>query len=1189
MTQQIPLPTLSLSSRQWNLRPLQPLSASVRLVQDIASNPPTPLALKTITLPSQTALDQTLREAALWQQISHPAILKLHDVFQHNQTVSFLMEYCPTGPLTPRSERLALRAVSAIASALDYFLSLGHSAHANISTSHILLDARGAVKLAGFGYTRANRLATRPKLNELDDVRALAAVLFELIVARVYDPDNPSLPSSISQPTALLLKNVLFVKTRHIPQLMFFRYHLAAARGLVPSLESTPNSSDAPSADRTPPPRRIVPDDAIESEDQPNGHRPVISAPEPKPPLPDVSGDTAIELVRKVTADRHDPVSTDDIDLIVRACATEDGLPEKVFKVFFTLPISKNPVVAFNTITLLHYLLAEGPAKLTALAITHDGFLSWAESSWTRARIQSKSAKMHESATSFASGEIAWYMALLRKRIVFHAKFAQVLSTHWVPRPDGLASLGATRAAAVKSALEIVQSCGIFIRTVLASRDLLATLKQSPIPVVVSDLAKAYLAICWFYATSDDQTKPLLNQDFGVAHNATRLAMEAVKANGDVAAICASNFLLELKEDVPVELDSQKVTSALKKKKKKKKKKVPTTAMDNAQTTGNGEASDGEAGEIKVRQVRKSTAPEPIDDSADEEDGVYGGRESEEMLSKRDTRVQNGRRVSPPGRSAVAVGNMGEAAWSGGASHPVESGMSNGRQKLSLDVRRAAPRPDARVPPRTAPKTSAGYGVSPNRSPYPDEGVAGYQSPSENPTPAQNGSRQRISTAKRVGASKPPIESRVDRDFRQTGHRVNGKNHASYHGVPVSRRATDYRDIEQPDSESESSDDDVRKSSQRRKAKSARKHSRKRQDTSESSDPDDDSDEGTKAVERKEDKRRAKKVMSRPKSSRPPADERTIPFDKEPPKRPSRLKKATPPVDAADYRGGSREALAAAASGKKTPSMNPKFEVAPYEVQFGPQIGSGGFGVVFKAKFRTETVAIKKIHAHALSNANSVAEFQSEVAVLCTLNHPNILRFVGACTKPPNLMIITEFMARGTLFDLLHQSQTRVTWPMRKKFALDTCKGMRYLHDSKLLHRDLKSSNLMLDKDFNCKVGDFGLTRISRGSAAVQMTGQCGTFQYMAVEVLANKPYSEKADVFSFGILLWEMVARKLPYFGMQPMQVAIAVLQQGMRPPMPAKCPVPLAKLMRACWDSDPNRRPSFAQLVEALEAMPE
>lgn len=291
----------------------------------------------------------------------------------------------------------------------------------------------------------------------------------------------------------------------------------------------------------------------------------------------------------------------------------------------------------------------------------------------------------------------------------------------------------------------------------------------------------------------------------------------------------------------------------------------------------------------------------------------------------------------------------------------------------------------------------------------------------------------------------------------------------------------------------------------------------------------------------------------------------------------------------ANNREGSREALAAAASGKKTPQMNGGFEVAPYEVQFGQQIGSGGFGIVYKARFRGQTAAVKKIHGHALSNPASIAEFQSEVAVLCTLKHPNILVFMGACTKPPNLMIITEFMARGTLFDVLHQSQLRITWPMRRRFALDTCRGMRYLHDSKLLHRDLKSSNLMLDNDFACKVGDFGLTRTSAGTAAVQMTGQCGTFQYMAVEVLANKPYSEKADVFSFGILLWEMVARKLPYFGMQPMQVGIAVVQQGLRPTIPPRTPPPLSKLMRACWDSDPNRRPSFAQLVQMLEAMPE
>lgn len=412
------------------------------------------------------------------------------------------------------------------------------------------------------------------------------------------------------------------------------------------------------------------------------------------------------------------------------------------------------------------------------------------------------------------------------------------------------------------------------------------------------------------------------------------------------------------------------------------------------------------------------------------------------------------------------------------------------------------------------------------------------------------------------------------------------------HVPPRSKNGRKKRDadVSSEDAQAEARQADTKEKKSRRNGRGKKVAARRRKDEDSSTDGEGDessieSDDSEDARERKRAVKKNEKLGKRSEKKRT--------AEKIPP--PRKAPVVVPPngnsrvVARVENRQGSKEALAAAASGQKTPQINPSFECAPYEVQFGQQIGSGGFGVVFKAKFRGNIVAVKKIHSHALSNRASIGEFQSEVAVLCTLKHPNILAFMGACTKPPNLMIITEFMGRGTLFDVLHQSQLRITWPMRRRFALDTCRGMRYLHDSKLLHRDLKSSNLMLDNDFNCKVGDFGLTRTSAGTAAVQMTGQCGTFQYMAVEVLANKPYSEKADVFSFGILLWEMVARKLPYFGMQPMQVGIAVVQQGLRPTIPPRTPAPLSKLMQACWDTDPNRRPSFAQLVQMLEAMPE
>jgi len=269
-------------------------------------------------------------------------------------------------------------------------------------------------------------------------------------------------------------------------------------------------------------------------------------------------------------------------------------------------------------------------------------------------------------------------------------------------------------------------------------------------------------------------------------------------------------------------------------------------------------------------------------------------------------------------------------------------------------------------------------------------------------------------------------------------------------------------------------------------------------------------------------------------------------------------------------------------------SLNPSFEIDPAELEWGPLIGQGGFGQVYKARFRGTTVAVKTISATALVNQNAVREFQSEVAVLCTLRHPNVILFMGACTRPPHLFIVTEFMSKGTLFDILHRYRVHVSWNLLKKMAMDVCRGMTYLHASKLLHRDLKSSNLMLDDHFTVKVGDFGLTRLIATQTQGPMTGQCGTFQYMAPEVLANQPYSEKADVYSFGIILWEMVTKQLPYYGIQPMQVAMAVLSKQMRPPLPPNCPAPLAQLIQSCWHQDPNKRPSFPEIMKMIEQLP-
>jgi serine/threonine protein kinase len=234
--------------------------------------------------------------------------------------------------------------------------------------------------------------------------------------------------------------------------------------------------------------------------------------------------------------------------------------------------------------------------------------------------------------------------------------------------------------------------------------------------------------------------------------------------------------------------------------------------------------------------------------------------------------------------------------------------------------------------------------------------------------------------------------------------------------------------------------------------------------------------------------------------------------------------------------------------------------------------------------------------------------------------------------NPPNRAIVTELAANGSVWDSLRlplmppyvpadgtqkgawplklyipdqhgapPSSTGIsrvsapippkgTWPwmLVKRVANGAARGMAYLHSGNppVLHRDLKSANLLLDESYTTKVCDFGLSRL-KAQARRSMTGNCGTVQWMAPEVLANMSYDEKADVFSFGIILWELLTRECPYDGMTAIQCALAVLNRDKRPEIPKWCPPALHALIKACVKKEPDLRPSFAQIILALDAM--
>ncbi len=134
---------------------------------------------------------------------------------------------------------------------------------------------------------------------------------------------------------------------------------------------------------------------------------------------------------------------------------------------------------------------------------------------------------------------------------------------------------------------------------------------------------------------------------------------------------------------------------------------------------------------------------------------------------------------------------------------------------------------------------------------------------------------------------------------------------------------------------------------------------------------------------------------------------------------------------------------------------------------------------------------------------------------------------------------------------------------------------MFYLHSCSppILHRDLKSLNILLDDHLRVKLGDFGWTR----ALGNYMTSKIGTYQWMAPEVIAGQAYTTKADVFSFGIMLWEIATREPPYKNVAGQTVAEEVLLKQLRPPVPKKAPEAWLKLMRQCWDTDPGARPDF------------
>ncbi|KAF2073597.1 hypothetical protein CYY_005086 [Polysphondylium violaceum] len=257
-------------------------------------------------------------------------------------------------------------------------------------------------------------------------------------------------------------------------------------------------------------------------------------------------------------------------------------------------------------------------------------------------------------------------------------------------------------------------------------------------------------------------------------------------------------------------------------------------------------------------------------------------------------------------------------------------------------------------------------------------------------------------------------------------------------------------------------------------------------------------------------------------------------------------------------------------------------EIKKEEVEFGKEIAKGASGKVYQGRYKGRDVAIK---VYSKDNPSfSIDEFNREVTIMTLLDYECFTRFYGANKEDPNCPFhISELVKGGSLRDLLlSNKKLELTYPQKISIAIDIVDAMSYLHSLGVYHLDLKSGNVLIGKDLRAKVIDFGTSRAIE--PAKDATGGMGTVSWMAPEIFKGQPYTESCDVYSFGIVLWELFCRLEPYEGIQPCTVLLMVLNEGKRPLIPSDCPSDYSKLMKACWGDRPKKRPKFKDIHTTL-----
>lgn len=258
-------------------------------------------------------------------------------------------------------------------------------------------------------------------------------------------------------------------------------------------------------------------------------------------------------------------------------------------------------------------------------------------------------------------------------------------------------------------------------------------------------------------------------------------------------------------------------------------------------------------------------------------------------------------------------------------------------------------------------------------------------------------------------------------------------------------------------------------------------------------------------------------------------------------------------------------------------------------------LAEGSVSRVWIAHWEGKLVVVKVLKAGLLQDKKSRCSFEREVEILSQLRHPCICSFFGPCLQQGRPSIVLEYMKCGALYNFLHglapdgqsaANAAALTAKLLVRIVLEVARGLHYLHSEKIMHRDVKSANVLLDEQWHAKLADFNISKNNTLNAAnANHTGEAGTYRYMAPEVIQNKPYNCKCDIYSFGILLWEVLHMKVPFTGIHQVRVAFMVAMENKRPQISLRPPLErFGEVIEACWQSEPKMRPDMNDVIRLL-----